>query len=204
MAAAAPAALAVPIAMSIPTGDAWDGTGSSRGDINACQSIPPEFAFAVPADRRAAAIGALDTASVSPLDDAAAARWLDAPPAATPRQSLFDRLLRARLDALYAQRNAAYNEHKGSWSEADDMNYGALEAATGAHYPPFRPYLVRGLAAPRPQPWDAPTLQLCGDGALWVSNVTMAGDWTRAPLVVFLQAAPSRSLAVVSKPAGGQ
>ena len=180
--AASPSA-AVPVATRQTTGDSWEI--GSRSPTAPCEHIRSEIAYPLPDSTRQTAVSMLADASLRRLDDQQASDLLQQGTAG----DLFTNLLTAQVTKLQDQRNIVIRDHLGSWSDADTVTASDLVALFGPHYPPYQPYLVRGLAGPRTSSGNF-IIHLCGD-TLLIDNLSDGDAARRFPMIIFLQAAPA-------------
>lgn len=182
--AAGSARAEIPPTVCGPTGDAWDPAVFATPTAP-CQNIRSQLAFRVPAAQEAAAERLLARRSVRALSDDAAAALLQQASA----KDLFRNLLLPQISRLWVQRTAAIEGRGGGWSDADTVTVSDLVDLLTPHYPPYRPYLARGLAGdPGVEPSNF-RIHLCGD-VLLVDSDTQGKHSVRTPLVVFLQSPP--------------
>ena len=183
---AASPSVAVSVATRQATGDSWEvGAGSPTGP---CEHIRSEIAYPLPDSTRQTAVRMLADTSVRRLDDQQASDLLQQGTA----DDLFTNLLTAQVTRLQAQRSTVLRYHVGSWSDADTVTASDLVALYGPHYPPYQPYLVRALAGPRTSSGNF-IIHLCGD-TLLVDNLSDGDAARRFPMIIFLQASPTRAI----------
>jgi hypothetical protein len=186
--AAGSAGAEIPPAVCGATGDAWDPTVFA-GQAAPCQNIRSQLALRIPATQEAAAERLLARQSARALSDEATAALLQQASA----KGLFSNLLNPLIDRLWAQRTVAIEGRRGGWSDADTVTVSDLVDLLAPHYPPYRPYLVRGLAGdPAAQPGSF-EVHLCGE-VLTVASITRGEHVVRTPLIVFLQSPPRTSV----------
>ena len=173
---------AVPLAARRAVADSWDV--GDKTETPPCQPIRAELAFPAPRATRRAAEAMLADSSVRSLTDKEAADLLQQ--GAT--NDLLAGLLAPQIAKLQAQRRDALVMHVGNWSEADAVTQDELGRLGRVLYPRYRPYLVRAFASER-TPSSYLNIKLCGD-TLFVDHISIGGEPSRSPLIVFLQSAP--------------
>ena len=175
--------------------DAWERPLIQSND---CTAIPGEQVFAPERRQMASAIRRLQRTSLRPLSDREVGQLLG-----VDRQGQYPELARQllsnRISALSEQRRQVFDEHRGSWSRADDQNLDALrERLDSFRERPLAFYLVRALAA------DATHIAridvwVCSQTVLTISSPTPGvgsrGRPDRLGLVVLLEATPEHSVA---------
>jgi len=183
---AASPSVAVSVANRQTTGDSWEV--GARSPTGPCEHIRSEIAYPLPESTRQTAVRMLADTSVRRLDNQQASDLLQQGTAG----DLFTNLLTAQVTRLQAQRSTVLRYHVGSWSDADTVTASDLVALYGPHYPPYQPYLVRALAGPRTSSANF-IIHLCGD-TLLIDNLSDGDAARRFPMIIFLQASPTRAI----------
>lgn len=175
--------------------DAWERPHVESSD---CTAIPEEQLFAPEQPQMAPAIHRLQRTSLRALSEREVGQLLGVD-LDEQYPELARQLLSNRISALSEQRRQVFDEHRGSWSRADDHNLDALrERLDSFSERPLAFYLVRALAADathiaRIEVW------VCGQTVLTRSFPTQGvgsrGRPDRLGLVVLLDARPEHSVA---------
>ena len=184
-----------PVVMVGASDDAWERPHYVQPDD--CSVLPSEQVFVIEQGEMASAIHLLRRTSLLRLRERQVGSLLGVD-RYREHSELAQQLLESRITDSSEQRRQVLDEHRGSWSLAEEQNLNTLrQRLEGFREHPLAFYLVRALAA------DATHIEridvfVCGETILTVSfptrGVGSRGRPDRLGLVVLLDAGPEHSV----------